>query len=160
MISASQFILALIIVFLGLFVGLFIAFFTKEELKPGKHHFILLQWILPFISLVFLVVFFNNYFVWAIIIIFVFLYIALFRKHRQFLYWALSIIFFISVVDKTLFWLNSLIIFIYGLSEGSLYCFENQKKSKLELFAGLFKQHYIFLVIAIVLFAINIFIAA
>ena len=156
MITTIQTTLALIITFLGLFVGLFIAFFTKEELKQGARYFILLQRVIPILALVLLAVFLRNIYVFLIIIVFFLLYLFAFGRYKKLLYWALAVIFFIYMANKTLFLINALLIFIYGLAEGSLYYSANQKRSKKDLFFGLFKQHYPFLVIALVLLAISL----
>lgn len=168
-----QIFLALIFVFSGLFIGLILALSAKEELKQGKKYLLLIQWIIPFLTLVLLVIYFNNIYVWLLILVFVLLYLFVFKYCKYFLYWALAVLFFLSTINNKLFIFASLLIFIYGLSEGSLYYYETcrqyknskkkglkklDKKSTLSVFLGLLKKNYVFLIIVVVLFFINIFI--
>ena len=168
-----QILLASIFVFLGLFIGLILAFSAKEELKNGKKYFLLAQWFILPIILALLLFYFNNIYVWLLILVFVLLYLFVFNYCKYFLYWALAVLFFLSTINNKLFIFTSLLIFIYGLAEGSLYYYESSgqydfgKKNKLKkpnkknvssVFLGLLKKNYVFPIIVIILFFINIFI--
>lgn len=105
--------LTAIVASIGLMCGAIIARFAKEEIKPGKKYFILLQKLL-FVAVIALVMYANRtnvHFIWVGgVIIFVYLYF--FNKIRQaFAYGALALAFFNA---SDMFLPASALIFLYG----------------------------------------------
>ena len=155
-----NYIVLLIIVFLGLFIGLLISYMTKEELKPGNKYFEILRHAL-FIAII--VIFFVKYPSIPLILITAVLIIILsFSKHRETLYYyALAWIFFISwqydyVIYKGAtygFILLAPLIFLYGFPIGSIYLYNHikEKNKKKKIILGMFRQYVGFLIVGIIL---------
>lgn len=107
-----------ILSFLGLLFGAILYNFTKEEFKPGKKYFILLNRIILFILVVSLV-YFSNLAWWGIVILFIIGLIVGYYVKNIYLFFGLVV----SVFQTDLF---RILVFLFGLPYGTL----NGKKPK------------------------------
>jgi hypothetical protein len=144
--------LLLLIVFIGVFVGLLISYFSKEELKPGFQYINALR---HMIFLVIIVLFFiyNPDWVFAVIIGAIILLFS-FHKHRETLYYyALALFFFLSWKYNG-FGLISQLIFLYGITLGSIYLHAHMKEKIKKVILGAFYRYAGFLIcgVALVIF--------
>jgi len=143
-----QYFLAAIISYLGLIVGNILIFMAPEELKPGKKVFIFLRMILGLSMFIILLTYYlGDPIVFAGIILLLILIFALYWKNimsEYYEYVILSIIFFLSYTNQTLFIIESLLIFIFGLPTASLYT--NYKKKKESIVRSLHYSYFIVLV--------------
>ena len=140
-----------IISFSGLLIGMLLAFTAKEELKPGKKYFLLLQKLTLLLILIFLVNFFNVILYLRIIIYILFILLMTFNIKSQVIYPALAAVFFLSSKNPELFITNSILIFLYGFPTGSLFAKKLIKKKKSFVFKKILLTHFWFILIAIVL---------
>ncbi len=143
-----NYMLALVVTFLGLFVGLVLVFTATEELKAGRKFFILLTRII--FSLAFVLLLLSYSIPWWLIVIMVIAYFAVdyhYRIDERYIYALLAVIFFLSYRNQNLFILESMLIFLYGFPAGSLFC-EKLVKKKLLAIGKLFLNHLHYLIIA------------
>lgn len=132
-----------LIVSLGLLSGRIIAWIAKEEIKPGKKYFLILQKIL-FCAVVFLLMYFNKtnvHYTWIGGLV-IFAYLSWFKKIPSYIISAvLGITLYLATLTEN-FLLISAVIFLYGFPAGSLI--KNKKEIALNI--------VIFLVVAVGLF--------
>ena len=140
-----------LISFLGLLVGIILAFTAKEELKPGKKYFMLMQKITLLIILIFLLNFFNINLYLRITIYVLFILLMAINIKSQIIYPVLGIVFFISSKNPELFIINSILIFLYGFPTGSLFAKKIIKKKKSFVFKRVILTYFWFVLIAVVL---------
>ena len=147
-----QYFLASLVAYLGLFVGNILIFIAPEELKPGKKVFSFLRLILGASMFIVLLTFFIDslpYF-FSILGMLILVFILFWNNWMNVLfeYIFLSLIFFLSFKDSTLFIIEALLIFMFGLPTASLYTKVKQKKQSLLLSL----QYSYFLVLAAILY--------
>ena len=130
--------LAALIAFTGIIAGVFLAFFTKEEMKPGKRYFELLQKaLLAVIAAVFLyysgmqLVF--RIAAYSVVILF----LALSKNPGNgiagsIIYGILGLVLYLGRLNQKSFFIISSLIFLYGLPTGSLNASGMLKKQKLD----------------------------
>ena len=140
-----------LISFLGLLVGIILAFTAKEELKPGKKYFMLMQKITLLMILIFLLNFFNINLYLRITIYVLFILLMAINIKSQIIYPVLGIVFFISSKNSELFIINSILIFLYGFPTGSLFAKKIIKKKKSFVFKRVILTYFWFVLIAVVL---------
>ena len=140
-----------LISFSGLLVGIILAFTAKEELKPGKKYFMLMQKITLLMILIFLLNFFNINLYLRITIYVLFILLMAINIKSQIIYPVLGIVFFISSKNPELFIINSILIFLYGFPTGSLFAKKIIKKKKSFVFKRVILNYFWFVLIAIVL---------
>lgn len=132
-----------LIVSLGLLSGRIIAWIAKEEIKPGKKYFLILQKVL-FCAVVFLLMYFNKtnvHYTWIGGLV-IFAYLSWFKKIPSYIISAvLGITLYLATLTEN-FLLISAVIFLYGFPAGSLI--KNKKEIALNI--------VIFLVVAVGLF--------
>lgn len=122
-----DFLMATIIVFLGIIIGTLLAFIAPEELKPGIKYFSLMKKILMVaIALIFIYQYLTE--VWLLLLMAVFVgyyfYLANFAKKEskeKMIYFLMGFILFLSYEDATIFLVQASLIFLYGLPEGTLF---------------------------------------
>lgn len=142
--------LAAIISYIGLFIGFFLAIIAKEEIKPGKKYFMILQKIILLLAFIFLLIYLNlNYILVLLILVFIVVYISKTENKIPLIYIILSIIFYLSSKNSNLLIIESSLIFLYGIPTGSLLT----RKSKKETIINILKN-IPFILIAIILFLI------
>ena len=105
--------------FLAIFIGYLIAKYTKEELKSGKIYFEIIQ-IIVLIFLIIILLFQG--FVWWLF--FLGVLIGLIIRY-EYIYFSLGLI---NILNINSSFLLSSLIFIYGLSYGSLAYYKNNFK--------------------------------
>lgn len=147
-----QYFLASLVAYFGLFVGNILIFIAPEELKPGKKVFSFLRMILGMFMFIVLLTFYIDslpYF-FGILGMLVLIFILYWNGWMtvMFEYIFLSLIFFLSFKDQTLFIIEALLIFMFGLPTASLYTRFKQKKQSLLLSL----RYSYFLVLATILF--------
>jgi len=140
-----------LISFLGLLAGMILAFTAKEELRPGKKYFLLLQKFTLLLILIFSLNFFNINLYLRIMIYVLFIILMAINIKSQIIYPVLGIVFFISSKNPELFVINSILIFFYGFPSGSLFAEKLIKKKKSFVFNKLLLTYFWFILIAIVL---------
>jgi hypothetical protein len=115
-----NYILVLLVSFLGLFVGNILGLFAKEELKPGKKWFELLEKIIFILILIVFTFYFVNvdkYFLVFILILTVYFRIS--KVSNSFVYLMLALMFYFTS-NSNVFLIIASLIFLYGLPIGSL----------------------------------------
>jgi hypothetical protein len=113
-----------VLAYLGLLVGVILIKLAPEEQKPGKKYFILLKKILFFLTITFLLFFYKINFILSLLFLFFILILILNKKIKleksYLVYLLLGIIFYLSSKIFDLFVIESVIIFLYGISNASL----------------------------------------
>lgn len=124
--------IAVILVSLGLILGVIIGKMTKEELKPGKKYFVLMQTAIIFIMIFYASMFNLSAYISVILAFLLLLKISNFRLTEEpklgfyyLAYLCFAFTFFESSINASLIIFPSL-IFIFGLPTGSLLL--NRKK--------------------------------
>lgn len=122
MISTFQYVLSVVFAYLGLAAGLIISYMAREELKPGRKHFILAQQIL--VVIIFEVFFFLFGWTWVSMLVyglFVVIFIQFFRVSRlnPYIYSLFGLfVYFAREISGVALALS--LIFIYGLLSAAL----------------------------------------
>lgn len=110
-----------LIAVLGLALGAVIGHFAKEEMKPGKKYFLLLQKAL-FIASIAAVMYANRtnvHYIWIGAVI-IFIYFYFFEKINQiFAYAVLGLAFFLAS-ETEMFLPVAALVFLYGFPTGSM----------------------------------------
>jgi len=120
-------VLVLILSFLGLLAGVIVSHFTKEELKPGKKYFRLLEKVL-LLAISFIIIFYaGDYFLF---LIFGLLAGLIFRK--VYFYFGLAL----PLASETFLVLLSSLVFVFGLPHGTLLT-SSSKPIKIKPFVDL-----------------------
>ena len=148
-----NYILAVVITFLGLFVGFLLALIAEEELKPGKPYFIFLQNLI-FSLIIFFLLFFSELTVWLAILIATLTFIFLIKTNINSIAIYLSLAFIFNGAFRNLlkvFILEASLVFIYGIITGSLVTYKLKNK-KLKTVKELIIKYGIFIPLAIILF--------
>jgi len=145
--------LAALIAYIGLFIGFILAIIAKEEIKPGKKYFILLQKIILLLIFIFLLLFINLKYV-VVLLILAFILISILRTKKEFnelpyIYIILAIIFYLSSKNLNLFIIESSLIFLYGVPIGTLMTKKSKKETIINILANI-----PFILIAVILFLI------
>jgi len=150
--EAINYILSVLIVFIGLIIGIIIAKYTEEELKAGKKYFSILQKLLLFVIFILFLFFLKIKMIYIIIdcVLFIILLIVIKLKKNIIAYNLLAIVLFLTAKNDIFFIYLSGLIFLYGFPTGSLFYY-NTKKNKLKIF---FKSYIWFLVLSLFLFII------
>lgn len=145
--------LTAITVYLGLFIGFILAIIAKEEIKPGKRYFLLLQKIILLLIFIFLLIFIDlNYILVLLILAFIIIHLLKTKKEFKelpYIYIILSIIFYLSSKKLNLFIIESSLIFLYGLPTGSLLTKKDKKETIINI-----SENIPFILTAIILFLI------
>ena len=124
-------------IFSALFAGMVLALSAKEELKPGKKYFILLQGVV-LLSVIasFFAFYINIYLVYFIAVLLIFLLYFNYAKFKEIrpyaVYPVLAIIFYLSSKKLSLFVIESSLMFLYGLPTGSLLAAVKSKKETIK----------------------------
>lgn len=146
-----DYLLTLIICFLGLFIGAVLAFMAKDELKAGRKYFILMQQILIML-IVFFVLFSFDINIYVCTTIALLALIAYYYLHNriktQSIHILLTVAFFTGYLNSYFAVIASL-IFLFGLPTGSLFAENMLKKGKIVVFGKLFLNYCWFVVIAL-----------
>ena len=138
-----NYVLIAVVVSIGLILGRVLAWIAKEEIRPGKNYFLILQKIL-FCAAVILLMYLNKanvHYIWAgALVIFVYLYY--YKKiSPEIVYGVLGLVLYLATKTEH-FLLAGSLIFLYGFPTGTLL--KDKKKIALNLL--------LFLLVAIGLF--------
>ena len=145
--------LTALISFLGLVAGIIIMLMAKEEQRPGKKYFILLQKLILLLIIIFLLYFikFNLIIFITLFLIVIALYIKKYKNKKiiesYYIYPLLGVIFWLSSKNKSSLFIQSSLIFLYGLTSASLLV---KKNNILKLIIN----HASFIIVALILFLI------
>ncbi|MDO8741002.1 MAG: hypothetical protein Q7J54_05525 [Candidatus Woesearchaeota archaeon] len=120
------------VAFCGIIAGFIIANMAKEELKPGRKYFSLMQDFLIVLMLFFLLESYKlSIFIIAPVLLAVFLLLFYFKNSiknsNMIIHSLLAVIFYLSSKSINLFSLEASLIFLYGLPTGSLISKEKIK---------------------------------
>jgi hypothetical protein len=160
------YLLVLVLSFLGLAIGIILSYQTKEEIPYGKRYFKLAKLFLIIIIFGSLFYFASqfNFRIMIVFLVMIFL-ITLFREYikydSQIEYALLSMAFFLSSFNKTVFMLNASLIFLYGFLEAGLFFINTRNKKenlKLSIFNIVFKEHIHFFILSLLWYGLYIFI--
>ena len=127
--------LAALIAYTGLFIGFMLAIMAKEEIKPGKKYFIILQRITLLLIFIFLFILIFDFLLLLIITLVYILKKKINFNESPYVYIILAVIFYLSSKNLNLFIIESSLIFLYGLPTGTLLT----KKSKKETIINILK---------------------
>lgn len=141
-----MFLAILVVIFLGIFVGVALALIAPEELKKGRKYFMVLKTVLLLAMIGVMIYFKINLFLAALN---VFLLTLFYLYGRE--YWILSFLLSVSAVNDKAFFIQSSLIFIYGLPEGSLFAEKIIKKKKTEIIFKAFTRYNLFLIFGIIM---------
>jgi hypothetical protein len=123
MITLTQYLLAALVAYLGLLAGLIVSLLSKEELKPGRKYFFLLQNCI-FVSLCVIFLYVNKVHWLANILVSTLVVIALYFARTPLssaiTYPIMGLMFFLSSKNSNAFSLVSSMIFLYGIPTASL----------------------------------------
>ena len=148
-----NYILAVIITFLGLFIGFMLALIAKEELRAGKPYFIFLQNLI-FSLVIFFLLFFNDITIWLAILIATLTMIFLVKTEINsiVIYMLLAVVFNAAFRGLLkMFIVEAALIFIYGIPTGSLLSYKLKNK-KLKVIKEIIIKYGAFVPIATLLF--------
>lgn len=145
-----MFLLTLAVVFLGLFLGIALAFIAPEELKKGRKYFKWLKTVLLLVIIGIMVYFKINLFLVAMNVFLITLFYLYGIE-----YWVLSFVLSVSAVSNEAFFLQSSMIFIYGLPEGTLFAEKLIKKKKTEILTRAFRHYNWFLIFGIIMLLVS-----
>lgn len=106
--------------FLGLLAGVILSCFTKEELKPGKKYFMLLEKIL-LLSISLIIIFYTKDFLLFLVLGI----IAGFVFRKAYFYFGLAL----PLAFGSFLVLMSSLVFIFGLPHGALLAIKLKKKN-------------------------------
>ncbi len=148
--EALNYILASIIVFLGVICGNALAIIAPEEIKPGSRYIDIFRKGAYIIIILSLAYFFRKapLYLGITLISGGVLYLAI--RHRW-TYPILSIPFFISSMDNNLFIIVSSLIFLYGFPVGILKAKEMKKAGKYSKVYSSIKENSPFIILSILL---------
>ncbi len=124
-------------IFSALFAGMALALSAKEEIRPGKKYFILLQGVV-LLSVIasFFAFYINIYLVYFIAVLLIFLLYFNYTRFKEIkpyvIYPALAIIFYLSSKKPSLFVVESSLMFLYGLPTGTLLTTVKSKKETIK----------------------------
>ena len=110
--------LVVIICFIGIYAGFLLGIIAKEELKAGKKYFLLFQKILFAVAILSTIVVINKIYL-TIALFFILAYFMVYSR-RIFIYLVFGVLLFLNSRYGNLFLMQSGLIFLYGLAEGSL----------------------------------------
>lgn len=148
-----NYILTIIISFLGFPLGILLAKISPEEIKTGKKYFKIIQTTLLIFILFFLLDFFKlNLFITILVTSFVFLLSFYWSKNKSFLFYLLfPLVIYFSKINLKLFALQASLIFVFGLVTGSLSVkIKNKKfKSSSKEITNLILRNSIFILLSI-----------
>ena len=149
MVVFIQYLITILIAYLGLIVGSIISYFAKEELKPGKLYFTISSNAL--IAIIIAAILTKFHIAFTIIVAFaVFTYLHFVPAKMRWLYIASSVFIGIAVKDDALLIIQATFIFLLGAVFAAL---EYKEKDKLKQnIINIVKETYPFLVVAIILF--------
>lgn len=151
-ITPLSYFLASILSYLGLLLGIILIKLAPEEQTPGKKYFILIKKILFFLIVAPLLFFYKiNPALAVILLVFVIILIVnkkvnLERSAR--VYFFLGVVFYLSSKFISLFAIESVLIFIYGIPHASLML-DLRKRNYFHIFA---KGAWFFVPIAVLYF--------
>lgn len=106
-----------IIAFLGLVIGIILANRTKEELKAGKKYFVLLERIVLFVLIIFLL--YRVSFSFLVILGFFLGFVFFYKLGKIYFYLGLVVL-LSSLISESFLVLITALIFIFGLAYGTL----------------------------------------
>ncbi|MFH1510881.1 MAG: hypothetical protein ABIF10_04255 [Candidatus Woesearchaeota archaeon] len=151
MISTFQYVLSVVFAYLGLAAGLIISYMAREELKPGRKHFVLAQQIL--LVVIFEVFFFLFGWTWVSMLVYglfvvIILQFVTLSKANPYMY---SVFGFFAFFAKDIagFALICSLIFIYGLLSAALEL-DVKKKN----YARILLRSFGFVVVAVLLWIV------
>ncbi|MBU0616002.1 MAG: hypothetical protein KJ601_07990 [Nanoarchaeota archaeon] len=119
----SNLFLAVLIAFLGIVAGLIIALMTKEELKPGKKYFLLMRKTLLLAMVVLMVIFLYDRWIYLLITATAFIIVIVAKQfklsnsaYNLLTYLLFGLVLFYASLETELFVIESVLVFIYGLT--------------------------------------------
>lgn len=121
--------------FLGLLAGVILSFFTKEELKPGKRYFILLQRVLLLTVSLAIICYVGDFFLFFILGL-----LAGFIFRKDYFYFGLAL----PLTSGHLLVLLSSLVFIFGLPKGTLLVTEKGCAKRGIILSGIFFSAAVF----------------
>ena len=153
-----QYILILLVCFLGIAFGFILSLIAPEELRQGKRYFDWLARILIFLIMLFFIMS-TTMTMFPIIFLVIVILIVLFarKSYLDYLYPLMGIVILLTVQDINVLVIESSLIFILGLVIASLFMvrFEKDEKisgSKTMMFLQLLLRYVLFLIIGLLFF--------
>lgn len=150
-----EYILTLVISFLGILLGGVLALIAPEELKAGEKYWKILEWFLLIIIIAVLIYYSSNLII-AILLTALLVGLKIIKKE----YPAMAFALFLGAYDNFLFLIGSL-IFLYGLPKGTLDSMKiinvkNAKKQRVASMYNLFKKNVLYLILGIIMIIVLI----
>ena len=155
-----NYLLALIVTFLGLYVGALLGFICAEELRVGQKYFLIIKKLL--LLLIFLItifqLFISGYYIW-LVMVFSLAYYLIKKNTKDSLLFSsifLSAAFYLSSFNADIFLLISSLIFVYALPIGTMIVYANKKSNNKDIMKLIFKHNYVYLVLPILLYYMHL----
>ena len=150
-ITFLSYILAAVVSYLGLLIGILLIKMAPEEQKPGRKYFIFLKMAAFFFVIALLMFYFSVNILLSLVLLFsIFILMIKKRLHLEksaLVYLLFGFIFYFSSKIFTLFVLESVLIFLYGIPNSSLII--NPRKNN---YKDIFVKNIWFFLPAIVLY--------
>ncbi len=149
-----NYLLILLVTFLGPFAGLSIGWMAREELKDSRKYFKWMRFILIFALVVIFFIYFPQIPI-SLLIFIIFLIIFINKKYQKdsLIYGIFGIMYYLSLIKTELFLITSSTIFLYGLPSGSLFFEKHSKeKNRIKLLKKTFLNYGVYLIVALILF--------
>lgn len=153
-----QFILLVIVAFVGVLAGYLLSIIAPEELKPGEKN---LWWFQTLLLITILLAFltFRAATFWQMVLCGALLLLALRYTHKEdvdfefhrLLYVLSAVILHMSMAQIEFLIIMASLIFLYGLPVAGIYASRNMKLSKAKLFLGILKNYGFFVVLGLLL---------
>ena len=158
MIPFLQYLFVLLLSYAGIYVGVLLAVVARDELHIKKYYALVRYFIYLVIAFYLLAIFAQN--IWIITFIIILLGMTLFftKPPDYIIYPVLAGIFYISTQQFSVFFAQSLLIFLVGFPIGTLFVIEKKftgKKKYLEAFLRLNSYYGSYVILALLLYFIG-----
>ncbi len=155
-----QYILLLVISYLGLLAGIIISYMAKEEIKPGKKYFLILKTIIFGFIVYFFMTYLNIFPVISIILAIVFAsFTFIWDKRMKFINTNMLYYSFFSVIifeTKLTFYsaIIGMLIFIFGLVTASIKSDKLEKTKLILRIKKILGENIIYIILGLILYFI------
>ncbi|MEM4756212.1 MAG: hypothetical protein QW594_03700 [Candidatus Woesearchaeota archaeon] len=157
--SFPTYFFVLLLSFFGLYVGVLLGFLAREERKIKKYYHLLKFFIILIILFYLFISYIDDWLLLAIFLFFAGITILVAKIPDPLLYASLGIVYFLATSSTMLFFAQSLLIFLLGLSLGTLFVADAETKysSYRQAFLALHWSYGWYLLVAAACYVIALF---